>query len=96
MSTSLYAIRCKTTKEQYKPGSYGKYWRKDFNRAKIYSNIAHAKSALTQKLNTIKSYCEPSNWGDPEEKKALRKFKNAEIVCVGQSATYYNIQDINK
>lgn len=91
MSTSLYAIRCKTTGEWYKPGSYGKYWRKEFSKAKIYSNISYAKSALTQKLDTMKSYCKPGNWGDPEEKRALRKFKDAEIVCVGQSTTYYNV-----
>ena len=93
--SSLYAIRCKSTGEWYKPFSIKKrMWNQEFKRAKLYNSIGHAKSAITCKTKAWdywKKSNGPTEYKDKEEREAFKKFLNAEIVCVGQSTTYYNI-----
>lgn len=87
---TLYAIRCTTTGEWYRPSPLKeRMWHTEFKRAKIYTQLGHAKSAITSKRQDWDYFAK--NCCLPEERQAYKKFLDAEIVPVGEQSTYYNL-----
>lgn len=78
---NLYAIQ--SGDEWYKPHYGDKFWHKDLKRAKIYTNVGHAKSTITYKLETLNSLYRHYNQRWPHSYAAHAKFRSAKIVEVG-------------
>jgi hypothetical protein len=82
--TDFFVIRNKNG-EFYKPTYHGNVWKPTMKKGKVYTNISHAKCAITTKLdhyNNLSTY----KWLNPSKSDLdmYSKFKDCEIVKIGE------------
>lgn len=81
--TEFFVIRSKSG-EFYKPTYGEKFWKPTMKKAKVYTNIGHAKCAITTKMEHY-IHLKTSNWVKPskEELDAYSKFEGCQIIKMG-------------